>query len=204
MAKLILDISANTTKNDNSIANKLIEKIKEIDSQKYEIIFKAQLFKTAGENTPMEWEHFDHIYNTCRQLGYKCTASVFDRKSLNFLLEHDIPFVKIACRDDLYWLIGHIKRSIPVYLSYNLKYPNLHIDEHLACIPKYPASKIEYEELFSEGELKNAISDHTPDMKLFLKYRPRITEIHYCLSNSTGLDADSGVCKRPADLKGVL
>jgi sialic acid synthase SpsE len=208
MSTIILDISANTTRNDNAYATKMIDAIKAIDTGKHKIIFKTQLFESAGDNAVMSFDHFDHIYNTCKDNGYECTSSVFDVQSLEFLLNYKIPFVKIACRPDLYWLIGEVPRKVPVYFSIpeytdDLKY-FIEGDRVMACVSKYPADVNEYSELFSRTSLWDAVSDHTKDLELFNYYHPDFIEMHYCLEDSTGLDAESGVCKTPSMLKEIL
>ena len=44
-------------------------------------------------------EEYDEIDRYCKEIGIKWTASIWDVDSLNFLLEYDIPFIKIpsAC-----------------------------------------------------------------------------------------------------------
>lgn len=213
MTNIILDISANTTKNDNKYAKLMIDNIKEIDNGKHNITFKPQLFIKAGDNIPMTHEHFDYIYNYCVSSGYRCTASVFDKPSLEFLLGYDVPFIKIACNKDLRYLIGEIPRKIEVYHSVDkpLAKPSV----QLACVSKYPAKIEEYKQLLSEicnPEYNsyffaiNGISDHTSDLELFNKYHTDfpIFEMHYALEDSTGLDVEAKVCKTPKMLKEVL
>ena len=201
MAKIILDISANTHKNNWDYLKKMLNELQKVDTGKHEIIIKHQLFKEAGQNIPLEHELFYYAYDYAKELGYKTTSSVFDKKSLDFLLKFDVPFVKIANNRKLDWLIGEIPRKIPVYVSCgNYKeYDNANNGFNLirmACISKYPASIKDYENNFIygsdyEGEYiqYGIISDHTINFDLWHKYKPRIIEWHYGLEDSTGLDA---------------
>lgn len=207
ITKLILDISANTTKNDDNYAKRMIDKIKKLDTGKFEIIFKAQLFETAGDNIPMEWCHFDYIYKHCHHSGYECTASVFDEKALWFLLNYDTPFIKVACNDKYYSLIGHIPRNKDVYVSVPWFSKDVGYGDNitkLLCVSKYPASVKDYESIALNFKHNPYLSDHTPDLELYKLLQPEIIEMHYALPNSTGLDADSGVCKTHHILKEIL
>jgi sialic acid synthase SpsE len=216
MSKIILDFgSGNTCKNDLSIAKQMIDELKSIDTSKHEIIIKWQLFEKAGSNIPLCCNVFIQAHIHAASLGYKTTASVFDKKSLEFLLQFDIPFIKIANRRDLDWLIGEVPRKIPVYVSVGSmpegetllygypNYINQNRDVALFCVSQYPASIEEYERRFSKGSLKYAISDHTIGLELFKKYQPRIWEKHYKLSDSTGLDAGPFAIT-PEELREVL
>ncbi|MFA5715943.1 MAG: N-acetylneuraminate synthase family protein, partial [Candidatus Paceibacterota bacterium] len=151
-----------------------------------------------------------------KKLGYKTTSSVFDLESLKFLLNYDIPFVKIANRRDLDWLVGEIPRKMPVYVSYKnsdelgelvekikTSYSD---DKFLQCVSKYPATIEEYEKYGEWVGLLyryKAISDHTIGLDLFKKYQPQAWEKHYKLSDSTGLDSGSFAIT-PEELSEIL
>lgn len=66
-----------------------------------------------------EKKEFDYIKNYCDQKPIDWTASVWDIDSLNFLLQYDIPFIKIPSahltNDDL--LIESAKTGIPIIAS---------------------------------------------------------------------------------------
>jgi sialic acid synthase SpsE len=194
----------------------MIDELKKVDSGKHEIIIKWQLFKKAGDNIPLFDGAFDYAYEYARKYGYKTTASVFDLESLKFLLNYDVPFIKIANRHDLDWLIGEVPRKIPVYVSvdnmsvgesmqYSLPVGHINQERDIAlfCVSQYPASIEEYERRFSKGSLKHGISDHTIGLDLFKKHQPRIWEKHYKLSDSTGLDAGP-FATTPEELREIL
>lgn len=219
MSKIILDFgSGNTCRNDITIAELMINELKTVDTGKHEVIIKWQLFEKAGDNIPLDRILFRWAYLHARELGYKTTASIFDRSSLDFLFSFgfDIPFIKIANRRDLDWLIGEIPRKIPVYVSTGdgnienefLSDPTslsgrVTKDQFLFCISEYPATVEAYEKRFPSWMLPAGISDHTTDFALYKKYRPRIIEWHYKLDDSIGLDAGP-FARTPAQLAEVL
>lgn len=206
MKEIILDYSANTHKNDLKTIEHMINAITAIDSGKHKIIFKSQLFKEAGKNVPCTKEAFNFMYSRCRELGYGCTASVFDKESLDYLLEYDIPFVKIANNKDLHYLLDFIPRKYKVYISNNsssldtdLKDKRLcNQDEIFHCVSKYPA-KIEDYRCFNASN----ISDHTEGLELFKTRNPIRWEKHLKGSNSTGLDSGP-FSITPEELKEIL
>lgn len=202
MAKIILDLgSANTCKNDHGIIEEMIYAIKSIDSGKHEVILKWQLFQSAPPNVPLSHEAFEYAYRVGRSLGYKTTSSVFDKESLDFLLKFDIPFVKIACRPELYKLAPDI--GVPVYGSYYDFEPGVYVATCLACVPKYPALMTDYESRFCPEQLKR-VSDHTVGWRLFNKYRPEIIEKHFVLERDE-FNPDSGpFAVTPTGLEGIL
>ena len=217
MSQIILDFgSGNTCQNNTNIVKRMIDELAAVDNNKHQIIIKWQLFKQAGDNIPLDRRIFDYAYHYAKKYGYKTTASVFDLTSLNFLLEFDIPFIKIANNRALDWLIGEVPRKVPVYVSYDKFYDYYDkVDfEHeketgitpLLCLSKYPSTIEDYQELvkYSFRTLGDCnISDHTIGLELFKKYQPAIWECHYKLDNSTGLDAGP-FAKTPKALKEIL
>lgn len=204
----ILDFgSGNTCKNDEDYIVRMIDELIEVDQtpESRRPIIKWQLFKKARGNTPMTWDAFEFAYKYAFRLGYKTTASVFDEKSLSFLLEYNVPFVKIANNEELYHLIKKIPRGIPAVISSgNMVMRALGTNDHLlACISKYPARIEEYEELFTNTALTAGVSDHTVDWELYKKYQPWNYECHYMLDDSTGLDAGP-FARTPKQLSEVL
>lgn len=222
MAKIILDFgSGNTCLNDWPYAKRMIDELKAVDTGKHEVIIKWQLFKEAGKNIPLSRDIFYLAYNYAQELGYQTTSSVFDKDSLDYLLKFDIPFVKIANRRDLDYLIGLIPRQIPVYVSKgNAEDISIHNGIEMICVSKYPALLKDYEPILDfcksvwrcgylkrndEGmwKINLAVSDHTIDFDLWHKYQPQIIEWHYKLEDSTGLDAGP-FARTPEQLKEVL
>ena len=206
MAQIILDISPNTHKNDYEIIHRMIYAIRDIDTHKHDIVFKTQIFKEAPPNLPILPDALNFFGFAAKLAGYKWTASVFDLDSLNLLMkyESEIPFVKIPCRPELYWLAGEIKRKIPIYQSESPdwdRYGSFNVDVVLKCVPKYPASAEEYESIFFH--FIDGISDHTVGFKLWYTYKPSIWEVHYKEPTSTGPDAGP-FAKTAEDLKEIL
>jgi len=215
--QIILDFgSGNTCQNNKSIIKNMIDELCRVDSKKHDIVIKWQLFKRAGDNIPLTRESFSYAFEYAKQCGYKTTASVFDFESFVFLKTFkDLPFIKIANNDELYWLLGYIQES--GYKSYisvkdeksfkNFKNQfDLGISYNFdlfCCVSKYPADGIDYQETFSKDNLKYAISDHTTSLKLFNVYNPLKIEWHYKLNDSIGLDAGQ-FAKTPQMLKEVL
>jgi len=216
MSQIILDAgSGNTCRNDKAIVKRMIDEIRAIDTGKHEVIFKWQLFKQADDNIPLDREIFRRAYEYAAELGYRTTSSVFDKESLDFLLQFDVPFVKIANRRDLDWLKGEIPRKVPVCISHgdpeqmkNIQFRENN-DTYLMCVSKYPATIEDYENVFGDS-LKYAsefkfvgLSDHTTNFGLWYRYQPAIVEWHYGLPDSTGLDAGPFM-RTPEMLKEVL
>ncbi len=204
MSIIILDIgAANIHKNNVDEALKLIDEIKVNDPGNHKIIIKAQLFENESPNVPLHKETFMAIYYRSLKHKYKCTASVFDEKSLNFLLEFEIPFIKIANRVDKYDLIDSIPRGIRVIYSYSTYRKHFENCKHLACISEYPAKFGDYEDNFKLSELKAGISDHTSGLRLYRVYRPRIWEKHIVLKHDPD-NIDAGkFAILPQDLKKI-
>lgn len=213
MSKIILDLgSGNTCRNDWKYAKKMIDEIKKIDTGKREIILKWQLFQQAGDNMPLKQDIFKKAYDYAEKKGYRTTSSVFDKESLDFLMQFDVPFIKLANRRDLDWLIGEIPRKIPLVISYGsvdelkIAPPIGSNIQRLLCVSDYPAEPERYEQAFDLAYYVSCgygISDHTPDFELWNKYQPQIVEWHYKLEDSTGLDAGD-FARIPAQLAEVL
>jgi sialic acid synthase SpsE len=186
-------------------ARAMVDAVAAIDSHRHEVIFKWQLeSKPAAPNKPLDHAVFDKAYKYATDKGYPCTASVFDRESLVFLLQRQVPFVKIACKsrhNDCYPLIDLIPRGIRVYVSFDCKstevysFPN---SVHMACIPQYPARLEDYRPAWP------AYSDHCPGLELWNYYHPPILEKHLCMEHTKD-NPDSGVfALTPDELKEVI
>ncbi len=213
MSKIILDFgSGNTCKNSWDYAKRMIDELYAVDTGKHEVIIKWQLFKEAGQNIPLHKSIFDLAYVYADKLGYKTTSSVFDKESLDFLLQFDVPFVKISANISNSNLIYYTPIENEVYKSLRSSEYINHFYEHfdsfhhpvlLCCVSKYPTTIEEYEDKFLIKHLKRAISDHTTNWDLFNKYKPEIIEVHYGLEDSAGLDAGPFM-RTPAMLAEVL
>lgn len=97
-------------------------------------------------------EEYDKIDKYCKEIGIKWTASIWDKDSLNFLLQYDIPFIKIPSALATHWelleLVNNTKK--PVVISNGMtteeefdKAINILKDCEvtiLVCNSSYPAS----------------------------------------------------------------
>lgn len=215
MSQIILDFgSGNTCKNDLKIIKRMINELAAVDTHKHEVIIKWQLFQKAGDNIPLQGDNFYGAYEYAKAKRYKTTASVFDLASLHVLLQYEVPFIKIANRRDLDWLIGEVPRKIPMYISIGdiqelrktRNYLSLFCpyDMPMACVSEYPARLKQYQLNFSPGVLCRSVSDHTTDFTLWHKYKPQIIEWHYVLEHDSN-NLDGGLFARtPKQLKEIL
>lgn len=214
MSKIILDFgSGNTHKNNWGYLKRMFDELKAIDTGKHEIIIKHQLFEKAGNNIPLDHLLFGVAFDYAKELGYKTTSSVFDLNSLKFLLNYDVPFIKIANRRDLDWLIGEVPRKILLYISVSseIEWSRIYSDfkfpsymNNFLCISKYPATIEEYEHRFTKNEINRNISDHTIGLDLFKKYQPRIWEKHYVLGHDAN-NLDGGLfATTPGELAEII
>ena len=196
---IILDCgSGSQCNNDFDKVKKLIESAAILKSDKYDLILKWQLFDKSEELKSLAWQIFEYAYYNAKDLGLKTTASVFDEKSLSFLLQHDIPFVKLSARTDLYWLVEKIPEDIPILFSV----PSFDWYQELknrikrkagfatmCCIQNYPAEEKTYKQEYDNwalghtGYLHRGLSDHTTNFNLFKEYQPIIWEKHFILKH---------------------
>lgn len=199
---IILDFgSGETCRNDKEIGFEMIDKAIEAMGSRKDLIIKWQLFKEAKDGDkellPLMPLMFEQYYKYASEKGVPTTASVFDEQSLETLLKFPIPFIKIANNTNLYRLVNFIPRGLPIYYScsnqmqYDFRYYHFtERDVPLACVSRYPASLSDYESIFNQYILCRAVSDHTPGIDLYKKYKPMVIEKHFKLENSIG--ADSG------------
>jgi sialic acid synthase SpsE len=235
MTQIILDMGSCNSNPDVKTAKKIIDSIANVDKKRV-CILKYQLWaedNPQGKNKILTHEIFEFAYQYATQKGFKVTASVFDEKSLDYLLNRDIvwnpyprkgfnvPFIKIANRRDLYWLIEKIPRTTRVYVSCDI--PNERPrglgdkDKVLYCVSQYPSPIRQYEQPGKAGKLElvsRDISDHTEGLELFYKHTDYFPEIrwrfgistlekHYRLPDSTGPDAGAFAIT-PRELKEIL
>jgi sialic acid synthase SpsE len=134
-------------------------------------------------------------------LGYDTTASVFDEESRDFLLEYDVPFVKIANRSHLYGVID----ECPVRMYVSVSSPAVVFDNPLVLtlenVAKYPAGLDEYERVFPDLA---RVSDHTVGWELYRKHKPEIIEKHF-VHERRATNPDAGpFAVTPGELAEVL
>jgi hypothetical protein len=230
---IILDFgSGNTCQNNEREAKAMIDALAEVDPKRKAVI-KWQLWdkdNRQGDNITLDWLlfHAMAIY-AYERYGYKTTASVFDVASVDFLqtipLPYEIPFIKIACNKELYYLEQEVKRKTKVLISRDKEDYNPFYGLDLFCVKKYPAKISDYEWYVNEiNMVRNynsyihgyRVSDHTTDLQLY-KHLTTLAdkvvkglsesmtiEMHYALKGQRGLDVESGVCKTPEMLKEIL
>lgn len=211
MSQIVLDISANTHRNDEKYYERMINELAAVDTHKHEVILKWQLFEYAGDNERATIYTFkDMACWAWDKHRYKTTASVFDIESLEALLyadanrlPYELPFIKIANRRELDWLVGEIPRKYKIYKSvgdmfqYDNEMFNFRLAIPLYCVSEYPAPVRKY------PDYVKTISDHTVGLNLWLRNRPHIWEKHYKLSDSSGLDAGDFAIT-PNELRDIL
>jgi len=204
--QIILDISANTHKNERAYYRKMIDELVKVDTKKHEVILKWQLFNKQGKNyRPEPFMFIEMAQWSYLTYGYKTTTSVFDLPSLDWLLSwplpYELPFIKIANNRELDWLIGEIPRKYKVYKSVGTM--REYYDDReggvypLFCVSEYPANIKDYPKTIQR------ISDHTVGLELYHRNHPYILEKHYKLLDSTGLDAGDFAIT-PSELKEIL
>jgi sialic acid synthase SpsE len=202
--EIILDFgSGNTCKNNTAYVKMMIDSLAEVDTHKHNVVIKWQLFNNAPPNVPLLPLVFDYAYNYAERKGYKTTASVFGEMSLRLLLQFDIPFVKIACRPDLYYLMGKVPRETPVYASYDGEQAvNLLWNTNtrwMFCVPEYPAPAGKYLMLPS-----SYISDHSVGLTVYKTILPKIWEKHYVLERDAGNPDGGAFAITPLELSEIL
>ena len=184
---IILDFgSGNTCRNDKRIVKKMYDELAAATDRR-DIVVKWQLFEDEPPNVSLDDEVFDYAYYYGKSLGFDTTASVFDWEAVTFLVQYDVPFIKIANRRnlggvaDLAREFGDIVyQSVPDGKLYQLcqgAFP-------LCCVSEYPAQPRTYKERFSRGQLRTSISDHTVGWQLYKEYKPMIWEKHFVLEHS--------------------
>ncbi len=193
-------------KNDKSIVKMMIDEAVKHVPEHINLIFKWQLYtfiKTYVEVIPLKHEVFEYAHEYAASLGYQTTASAFDADSLFYLQQFKIPFVKLACKTNLYdfrknlWsLNGDYKAVVSVENKQDFATMATN-GPVLCCVPKYPATISEYENTFGEL-LHYSISDHTVGLDLYNKYKPIIFEKHFYINGLESWDREWAI--KPEDL----
>lgn len=217
MSIIILDFgSGSTCRNDKAIVKRMIDELAKVDAHRATVYIKWQLFSSVPAPVPpLDHDVYAYAVNYALEHDYLTSASVFDEIQLEYLLRFrgiSLPFIKIACRPEKYRLITKMPYEIPIYVSvegglwseYLKREHPERVDwlKFLYCVPEYPAKQETYERLFGDL-LHYGISDHSPDLRLYEDYTPRVYERHYKLADSTGLDAGSHA-STPEQLKAIL
>lgn len=200
---IICDLgSGNSCKNDVNIAREMVMELAKLRIPG--LVIKWQLFKSAGDNVPLDLNIFDSAYHfAMTNFGIPTTASVFDKESLDFLLTYNVPFVKIANSIKSKELMSNIKMEQKVIISTDVpNYMDFKPNQLLYCISKYPATMKEYEDKFCD-KLHEGISDHTTNFDMFNKYQPKVYEFHFKLDSTTGLDAGE-FARTPSEISAWL
>jgi sialic acid synthase SpsE len=199
MSEIILDIGSGS---NYPQMKEMVDEVIKRDTKKHSVTFKTQLFTDEAPNTPLTRDEFRDIYDYVHTKGYELASSVFDLESLGFLLEFKVPFVKLACRPGLYWLLDEVPTGQKVYVSVESASERRRADCYLLCIPKYPALIIDYERKAMKGKWCG-VSDHTVGLELWNRLRPDKFEKHLKLPDSTGPDAGEWAIT-PTELEAVL
>ena len=203
---VILDFgSGNTCCNRFDYVRSMVEALCEVDTHR-QCVIKWQLWEAGTEPQCVRLDHkvFQFAFEIAQESGFRTTASVFDKPSLDFLLGYDIPFVKLANRPYLRHLARYVPRGIPIVASYHW------LDKHdldpfyssitwMRCISRYPAKAEDY----NFTGMEEGFSDHTIGLDLWRKYHPVVWEKHYRLPDSTGPDAGPWAIT-PSELVEVL
>jgi sialic acid synthase SpsE len=213
---IILDFgSGETCKNDLQYVERMIDSLVAVDSGKHEIVIKWQLFsgawyeKERRELIRLTPRTFQHAYYYAERYGYKTTASVFDRETLSYLLGFDVPFIKVANKLSLHYLVPTILkngRDVVISVSSKNMYSLVRAEygdiKVMCCVSEYPAAGVDYQDKFGDL-LHEGFSDHTVDFDLYERYWPDLYECHYKLEDSTGPDAGL-YARTPEQLKAIL
>lgn len=201
---IIIDMgSGNTCRNSRNLVEEMLERLAAVDPQR-RATPKFQLWDEGTEPQCMrlQWEVFEAAVEAGMALGYRVTASVFDKPSLDYLLSFDVPFVKLANRPYLRPLGRYVPRGIPIVSSRGVGEPAGPCEFSMVCVSEYPADPRLYEGAPLEA-LQEGISDHTVGFDLWEKYKPLVYEKHFKLEGATGPDAGPWAAT-PEELGAVL
>lgn len=180
MGTFIVELgSGNTCRNNVDRLKRMIQRVMDMDTGRYHLLFKVQLFDKVGGNVPLSRRVFDVAYFYAMERGYSLSASVFSAEWLDYLLEYDPEWVKIACLPELHKLISAVPSAVGVFASFPTTPGPLPFNvTPLACVREYPATVKQYERAFKPSDLRIGISDHTVGWELIDKYEPEVFEKH--------------------------
>ena len=204
---IILDFgSATTCKNDKDYVKRMIDGLIYVDDAREQVVIKWQLFTDIPGAPSLDRDVFLFAKDYAAKFGYETTASVFGADSLAFLLTTSPIFVKISSRENTYELIKdcpvQVIMSVRSVEQHNAFISNPRVRAIMCCVPDYPANPTSYENLFS-GLMHYGLSDHTTDWYLYKRFKPKVYECHFKLSDSTGADAGP-FSRTPEQLREIL
>ncbi len=147
---------------------------------------------------------YDEINKYCKEMEIKWTASVWDIDSLNFIMQYDIPFIKIpsACITDLKLINEISKYNIPVVMSTGMStIEEIDIAEKIlsnneltimSCTSTYPTEDNEINlskiiTLKQRYRKKVGFSSHSTSIMptiISLFYSAEVIEVHVTLDKS--------------------
>jgi sialic acid synthase SpsE len=185
---IILDLgSGNSCRNSIDYAFRMVKAV--VDLSLSDVVIKWQLFKREGDNVPLSLEVFERAFKYAATWGIRTTASVFDKDSLDYLLTFPVPFVKLANKVSSQILIKDIPDDVPIILSTDKPdYKSARkLTDVIYTVSKYPAEEKDYDKF--GDKLKQGLSDHTVNWKLYQRFKPAIYECHFKLKDTTGNDA---------------
>ncbi len=201
--------SGNTCRNDFGLVSAMIDAVVEQDTGKHNVVFKWQLFHDMPPNEKLDWSVFTEAYEYAEGHGYQTTASVFNEECLQFLLEFDVPFVKLPCVRELYPLAKKVPADISVVVSYPnaTRVADAKRNERiipLCCVREYPADIVKYRAMFDKEQLQYGISDHTEGWGMYHAYQPEWLEKHIVLERDEDNPDAGPFAVTPDELEGVL
>lgn len=129
-------------------------------------------------------KEYDYIDNYCKEKPLDWTASVWDLDSLNFILNYDVPFIKIpsAILTNLELLTEAAKTDIPLIVSTGMS-TLAEIDTAVNVITKYGAKPI----------LMHTNSSYpTPLSEMNLNLIPVLKKRYDCVIGYSGHEYDLG------------
>ena len=224
---VVLDVGSGASLPNKKVAEKVVREIDRLNSRCHRVILKPQLFENIPPNKALELDVFDHFAALVGEAeGLELACSVFDESSLKTALRHDLAHIKIACREDLYWLAGKVPREVPLHVSFDFRKavdqprwpPPLlpmskpsgvpsprHVDVWLICVPEYPAEVSEYVVPRRTNGFES-YSDHTVGLDLFESRDILVWEKHFVMKRDDPSNPDSlgGFAITPEDLPRVL
>jgi len=210
MSTIVLDMGSGAScNNDCGMIREMIDAVAAIDQHKHLVYLKWQMFEDIPPNRHLSRHVFEYALGYAPGKGYHVGVSVFDAPSIDYVLSlrYRFPFIKVAARPGLYWIVGRVPRNQKVAVSVppgeGLPMYFREGDVALACIPKYPARLFDYGVEDWKVSLHEGLSDHTVGWKLWERWHPEWYECHFKLPDAEGPDAGPWA-RTPQDLEAIL